>query len=627
MSRISSLIPEYIKPGNELPLRKLVFQILLVLGVPVALIMLVENISIGRLHAAVEASCIMVLLVSEWIAIKLFPSEKSLRLSLNIFYRIFFALMSVFALYSIGYKEETSMMLWSYVLPIILSWSFKQKEAIAWMLAYTILIFLALYFGTSAVSESDVFWELRARFISTFVIVAMGALLGSALMDVYIKELVNMQTSLKTSENELRQTNQQLTQEMEKKEEARSALEKSEARFRLIFDNAFDVIFSMDRRLVFTDISPSVERIIGLRPQEMVGRSAKDLNLLPEDRMKAAFNVFRRALKGEKISSVTYDFISKDGTPVVGEISLSPVILEGQVISVSCIGRDITAQKMAEQTLKQAYAELDNRVRERTAELERAKQAAEAASRAKSDFLANMSHEFRTPLSHIIGFTELLLMNQVGKLNDKQAEFLRDIQQSGRHLLSLVNDILDLAKVDAGKLELDVAEVDLEKAVENSLSMVEEEARLRGIGLTVDSSQAPATIRADERKLKQILYNLLANAVKFTPDGGRIHLKTRHYDKDQKEAHPPEWTLDQGVEISVSDTGIGLSSDHLKLIFEPFEQVDSSMGRKHPGTGLGLSLTRRLVALHGGVIWAESQGQGSGATFRVLLPLEVEIRA
>jgi signal transduction histidine kinase len=212
-------------------------------------------------------------------------------------------------------------------------------------------------------------------------------------------------------------------------------------------------------------------------------------------------------------------------------------------------------------------------------------------------------------------------MKQFGEINEKQEEFLGDIQQSGRHLLSLVNDILDMSKVDAGQLDLEVSEIQLGQALENGLSMIEEEARSRGIELTVDWTDAPKTLRADERKLKQILYNLLTNAVKFTPDGGRIHLKARQFNKDREETPPAQWTQDQGLEISVSDTGIGLAPEHLKNIFEPFEQVDSSMGRKQQGTGLGLSLTRRLVYLHGGVIWAESGGEGKGATFRVLLPI------
>lgn len=611
----------YIRAGNELHLRKFAFHFILIFGVPILLFMLVEDISLGRPHGWVMASFVILLLLAEWVALRLFPSEQSSRLSLGIFYRVFFAALTAYILYSVGYKGEISMIFWSYVYPIVMTWSLKRKEAVVWVVVYMILIFLVLYFGISSVSHQEMILELRSRFMITLLLVSVSSLLINAMMNAYIEEMVIYQNNLKTSENELRLANRQLTQEMERKEEARAALEKSEARFRLIFDNAFDVIFSIDRDLVFTDISPSVERILGFKPEEIVGRSIQDLTLLPEERMESALSVLKRVLKGEKISSVTYELISKDGTTGVGEISLAPVFRDGQVVSVSCIGRDITAQKMAEQRLMQAYAELDSRVQERTAELEQAKVSAEKANRTKSDFLANMSHEFRTPLSHIIGFTELLLMKQFGEINEKQEEFLGDIQQSGRHLLSLVNDILDMSKVDAGQLDLEVSEIQLGQALENGLSMIEEEARSRGIELTVDWTDAPKTLRADERKLKQILYNLLTNAVKFTPDGGRIHLKARQFNKDREETPPAQWTQDQGLEISISDTGIGLAPEHLKNIFEPFEQVDSSMGRKQQGTGLGLSLTRRLVYLHGGVIWAESGGEGKGATFRVLLPI------
>ena len=291
--------------------------------------------------------------------------------------------------------------------------------------------------------------------------------------------------------------------------------------------------------------------------------------------------------------------------------------------------------KRAEDGLRHSQEVLEARVRERTEDLVKAKDAAEAASRAKSEFLANMSHELRTPLNHIIGFTELVLDKQCGNLNEKQGEYLNDALQSSRHLLSLINDILDLSKVEAGKLELNLAEIPLRMLLEGSLNMVKEKALKHRIRLLTDMDGIPEVIQADERKLKQILYNLLSNAVKFTPDGGSVVLSARYLLK--KEGH---WMTRNGqrsvlplevredgkrpadlIYISVQDTGIGIKGEDLQRIFDPFEQADNSASRRYQGTGLGLSLTKRLVELHGGRIWAESEGEGKGSKFILLIPV------
>jgi PAS domain S-box-containing protein len=227
----------------------------------------------------------------------------------------------------------------------------------------------------------------------------------------------------------------------------------------------------------------------------------------------------------------------------------------------------------------------------------------EVASRHKSEFLANMSHELRTPLNAVIGFADILLERMFGELNDKQEEYLRDILDSGRHLLSLINDILDLSKIEAGRMELDVTDFQLSHAIENALILVRERAAGRGIALhqTVDARLGP--VSGDERKIKQVLLNLLSNAIKFTPQGGRIEVR----------AAPG----DGFVEVSVRDTGVGIAPAEQDAVFEEFRQVGSSAAR-HEGTGLGLSLCRKFVELHGGRIWVESEvGRGSTFTFRL----------
>jgi signal transduction histidine kinase/ribosomal protein L18E len=234
----------------------------------------------------------------------------------------------------------------------------------------------------------------------------------------------------------------------------------------------------------------------------------------------------------------------------------------------------------------------------------------ETASRHKSEFLANMSHELRTPLNAIIGFSEVLSERMFGEINDKQAEYLTDILESGRHLLSLINDILDLSKIEAGRMELEPTDFDLPAAIENTLILVRERAQRRGITLGRTVDERLGMIRADERKLKQVLLNLLSNALKFTPEGGQIDVQAR--------AHNGE------AEISVADTGVGIAPEDQEAVFEEFRQVGTA-ARKVEGTGLGLAISRKFIELHGGRIWVKSQ-VGMGSTFAFTVPLTIDRR-
>jgi len=277
-------------------------------------------------------------------------------------------------------------------------------------------------------------------------------------------------------------------------------------------------------------------------------------------------------------------------------------------------------RKRTEDALQRAKEDLETKVKERTADIEKTNRelqkktmAAEAASRAKSNFLANMSHELRTPLNHILGFTELVADKKIGDLNETQEEYLKDAIGSSKHLLSLINDILDLSKVEAGKLDLELSDIYLKSLFEDSLMVFEQAALKHGIKMSLEIDKIPSTIKADGRKLKQILYNLLSNAVKFTPDGGQVclHARPNIIGRNGKAAN---------VKISVSDTGIGLYRKDLERIFRSFEQVEDSQSRRFPGTGLGLSLTKKLVELHHGRIWAESEGENKGSTFTFIIP-------
>jgi signal transduction histidine kinase len=239
-------------------------------------------------------------------------------------------------------------------------------------------------------------------------------------------------------------------------------------------------------------------------------------------------------------------------------------------------------------------------------ELEEKSRQLEVADRHKSEFLASMSHELRTPLNAVIGFSEVLLDRMFGDLNPKQEEYLQDILTSGRHLLSLINDILDLAKIEAGRMELEVTDFDLPQAIDNAITLIRERAARRAITLAVEVDSRLGEIKGDERKVKQVLLNLLSNAIKFTPEGGRVGVQAG--------------LADGLAEISVSDTGVGIAPEDHEAVFEEFRQVGSDYAKKHEGTGLGLTLCRRFVELHGGKIWVKSE-LGQGATFTFTLPV------
>jgi signal transduction histidine kinase len=265
--------------------------------------------------------------------------------------------------------------------------------------------------------------------------------------------------------------------------------------------------------------------------------------------------------------------------------------------------------------LEESYAGLEEKVEERTRELEKALAALdeksrelETASQHKSDFLANMSHELRTPLNAIIGFSQVLREGMFGEVNEKQEEYLDDILSSGNHLLALINDILDLSKVEAGQLELEVAPFSLREALERGVVMVRERAITNGVEVSLVANSGVDVIRGDERRIGQVIVNLLSNAVKFTPAGGAVDVRATRVDGE--------------VRVSVADTGPGIAAKDHERIFEEFQQSDAGVGQRE-GTGLGLALSKQLVELHGGRIWVDSE-LGGGSTFVFTLPAEAQ---
>jgi signal transduction histidine kinase len=288
--------------------------------------------------------------------------------------------------------------------------------------------------------------------------------------------------------------------------------------------------------------------------------------------------------------------------------------LNTSTISIEQLETEIERRQKVERQLQDSHQDLEKRVLERTAQLENAKIEAESANRSKSDFLANMSHELRTPLNHIIGFTELITDEKFGPLNDIQREYLGDSLSSGKHLLTLINDILDLSKVEAGKLELHLGDVEIQELLQKCLVMFKEKAMKHSLKLeVVINNDVPKKIIADHMKMKQITYNLVSNAVKFTPDGGEILIKVSICEMIEGEER-------NILQFSVTDNGIGIDKKDQANIFNPFEQAGDAPESPQGGTGLGLALTKKFIELHGGDIEVQSKGLGKGATFTFTLP-------
>jgi PAS domain S-box-containing protein len=381
---------------------------------------------------------------------------------------------------------------------------------------------------------------------------------------------------------------------------------------RSLVESSIDALMTTDPRGIMTDVNKQMEALTGCTRDELIGAPFKNY-FTDAARAEAAI---KRVLNEGKVTNYELTARARDGTLTVVSYNATTFHDRDRVLQgVFAAARDVTELKLFEQRLQQKNVEL------------------EEASRMKSEFLANMSHELRTPLNAIIGFSEVLGDGLIGNLSDQQKKFIGDIFSSGKHLLSLINDILDLSKVEAGKMMLDLESVQISSLFANSLSIIKEKAQARHINLTLDAPSELGSIRADGRKVKQIVYNLLSNAVKFSKDGGEVTLRATRVPRAEVGELPGPWigrgfTLaDNGfaefLEISVTDGGIGISPDGLEALFKPFSQIDSGLSRKFEGTGLGLAMIKLLAELHGGTLSVES-AVGEGSRFTVWLPLRAK---
>ncbi len=389
------------------------------------------------------------------------------------------------------------------------------------------------------------------------------------------------------------------------------ALRESETKFRSVTQSANDGIVSANSRGLIVSWNRGAETIFGYKEEEVVG---KPLTVLMPERYRELHQSGLERLRSTGESRVigrTLELhgVRKDGTEFPLDLSLASWKTEEGTF-YSGIIRDITERKRVTEALQALTLSLEQKVKERTAELEIARDQALVATQHKSEFLANMSHELRTPLNAVIGFSDVLLEKMFGDLNEKQEEYLQDILSSGQHLLALINDILDLSRIEAGRTELEVSTFNLATTVENTLVLVRERAVRRRVDLTSEINSQLGDCRADERRVKQVLLNLLSNAIKFTPEGGRISVTAS--------------VIGEYAEISVTDTGIGISTEDRQRIFEEFYQVKRDPAHKREGTGLGLALSKKFVELHGGRICVESE-PGKGSTFTFTLPLRAPI--
>ncbi|MBI4844634.1 MAG: PAS domain S-box protein [Nitrospirae bacterium] len=390
---------------------------------------------------------------------------------------------------------------------------------------------------------------------------------------------------------------------------ATEELRESEERFKAIFDNASDGIFLANpesRRLYLGNMA--ISKMLGYSPEEIGNLGVEDIH--PKESLAIIIDTFEK--QSNKNISYAYNtpVKKKDGSIFYADICGYPLTLKGKKY-ITGIFRDVTERRQVEENLRNAFIK------------------AEAGNRAKSEFLANMSHELTTPLNSVIGFSQVLKDGLYGELNQHQQEYVDNILQGGIRLLSLINDMLNLVRAESGSDELRINRVLLRDALKASAAIFNEKAIMHNLKLTLQiEPEADTEIETDSGKLTQILFHLIDNAVKFTPEGGSVSVQARKLkssevrkdDASETSALSRFSTNGDFIEISITDTGIGIRLEDIEKLFQPFSQMESPYTKRYGGAGIGLSLTKKLVEQLGGRIWAESE-YGKGSKFTFVIPV------
>jgi PAS domain S-box-containing protein len=400
---------------------------------------------------------------------------------------------------------------------------------------------------------------------------------------------------------DVKDTHQQLQARVLERTSALEALGASEAHYRTIVEVALDCIITIDAQGRVVEFNPAAERTFGYRKRDVVGRELAELIVPPGSRNAHRNGLARYMATGESSligQRIEMTAMRSDGTQFPVELALSAVHSDGPPM-VTGVARDLTERKRMDETRleSQAIEEQNHRMLE--------------ANRLKSEFLANMSHELRTPLNAIIGFAELMHRGKVGPVSADHEEYLGDILTSSKHLLQLINDVLDLAKVESGKMEFRPEPVDLAKLVNEVRDTLRGLVASHGLRIETDVDPEVSAAAVDPARVKQILYNYLSNAIKFTPEGGRVSVRITPEGPDM-------------FRIDVGDTGVGIPAEDLGKLFVEFQQLDAGTAKKHQGSGLGLALVKRLVEAQGGRVAVRST-PGEGSTFSAVLPRKMAI--
>ncbi len=399
-------------------------------------------------------------------------------------------------------------------------------------------------------------------------------------------------------------------------------LDEKTAYFKSVLDDSQDMIATTDNEGKIVEFSRGGERVLGYGREEITGMNASDFYMDPEERAR----VLDALRTGGAVCNHETRLRKKDGTPVDISLTISRLTDKaGRVIGTVGVSKDITEEKRLRnelharnEELKLLNTRLEDKVLERTRELEKINRELTKANQIKARFISNMSHELRTPLNSILGFSDILLEQTFGELNERQRRHVSNINASGKHLLQLISNILDLAKIEAGKIEVYSEELSIKEAVDEVVMIMNSLASKKSITIDADIGQGVDVFTADKVKFKQILYNLISNAIKFSPEGGKVEIGVESF-MNRGGALP--WALEGQslLRVFVRDRGIGIREEDRERIFEEFEQADPSMSRNYQGTGLGLALTKRLVDLHGGRIGVTSV-HGEGSEFFFYLP-------